>query len=1266
MDSTYPVRQAHMAKTPVQLLSCEADVLLTVSPAQSELLKGLGIRTVLDLGASYVFGTALTIAAASSAPQVTAGDYTDVEPGSRGLTSAELASRPVQVLRAVDDATATALRDAFGIATVRELAAWPPYTAARHIVADAYGTAPSALDQAERPDDLVPVSRRYATERVQYDVLAFDRVLDPPARAVTPDLRDQLWRRLAGMRGLPALSVDDVIQGKGPDLRTVGGVDVGDLVAATLVAQPALGAVLTYRQSWFPHGLALGHLLHSMALAPGESTRIAMVDWTRRVRSSTDEATAQMERVASDVLRNRALSEVTSSVAREAQSGFSESASRAVQQQEATTYGESKTSVETGGLFGAIGASLFGGELGGPKVTSSGRSTALSTSSGWASTKSSSQGERSVSASLMQNVADRTQQAASSSRNRRATTVVETSQQESETLTTRIVTNYNHMHALTVEYFEVVQIYRVVLELADLVPCLFVPMKLVSFDDEVVQRYRGVIAAAGLTPGVRALGLTTPDRLAALAPRRSAPWDSTRLTEVRRALGQEVIDAQTGLIRLPRNGAVLVGVGSSEAAFGEAVEAIDVFHDDGTWARYPVEDRGDASTAWRPRHGVDLRDLRAEDVVAVSLVRRKDNALEQSVEASLCFDVVHPDGSRASSRADVPGLALTTRIDLRKESATPAFSLWPAVAGQDLMEHLQENALHYSSAIWRSLDAATMTTLLATYTLNGKRLIEVIEPIPLTVTGNYLVFRYPGLSDAEQRELRGRLLGSGDTPLEDLVPLPSGGVFAEAVLGRSNSAEKLDITRFWNWQDSPLPILPPDIAPLGAGGKAQNDSPATGRLESPVVTVVTPPTVPDPTGLAPLYQAVANGAMFRDMSGLAQSAALLQAALQAAQAGAAKATDAAGEAQNVAAQQLTEILKIAAQVALAFVSGGAGAAAGAGVAAAAGAGKAGAAKPGLAPTASNAGALINHGQALDQKKAPAPTPSGAPRPAGQTDAQEGGAASGGEGEGGEGGADPPGGAAPTPAASGPSADQALEVSAFETALGEIVTAQSAVPSAVGGLLGGFQNLLLGATRPNPAPGAPWRWTHRWSDKVPGQTYDHAEGYARWITEKLADFDQEALLCNWFPVKLLVEYAAEHELRVRLRAWPADNSTTSDASRAVDRSVELILASHGGAFTSKDQFYNRARATVRTEMLSVLNTGPVAASRIRPGDMIFYPYSERYWHAEVIAQRDGDSLVVESGNTPKDVPRTRRRVLPGVPANAADGKAKRWDFSQFDG
>ena len=73
-------------------------------------------------------------------------------------------------------------------------------------------------------------------------------------------------------------------------------------------------------------------------------------------------------------------------------------------------------------------------------------------------------------------------------------------------------------------------------------------------------------------------------------------------------------------------------------------------------------------------------------------------------------------------------------------------------------------------------------------------------------------------------------LGVGSRSDERLVPIATAGVFAEAVLGRSNSAEKLDITRFWNWQDSPTPLTPPEIAPVATGTRATAEDLTPGQL----------------------------------------------------------------------------------------------------------------------------------------------------------------------------------------------------------------------------------------------------------------------------------------------------------------------------------------------------------------------------------------------------------------------------------------------------
>jgi hypothetical protein len=46
---------------------------------------------------------------------------------------------------------------------------------------------------------------------------------------------------------------------------------------------------------------------------------------------------------------------------------------------------------------------------------------------------------------------------------------------------------------------------------------------------------------------------------------------------------------------------------------------------------------------------------------------------------------------------------------------------------------------------------------------------------------------------------------TGFSPPVSHVTLPTQGVIGEAVLGQCPSAEKIDLTRFWNWGDSPIP-----------------------------------------------------------------------------------------------------------------------------------------------------------------------------------------------------------------------------------------------------------------------------------------------------------------------------------------------------------------------------------------------------------------------------------------------------------------------------
>src|SRR3546814_6162797 len=74
-----------------------------------------------------------------------------------------------------------------------------------------------------------------------------------------------------------------------------------------------------------------------------------------------------------------------------------------------------------------------------------------------------------------------------------------------------------------------------------------------------------------------------------------------------------------------------------------------------------------------------------------------------------------------------------------------------------------------------------------------------MDPHPVGVFGNYVAFRWP----TDDPKFRSTFVKNGraGAPISK-VALPSGGLFAEAVLGQANAAEKIDLTRFWNWKDS--------------------------------------------------------------------------------------------------------------------------------------------------------------------------------------------------------------------------------------------------------------------------------------------------------------------------------------------------------------------------------------------------------------------------------------------------------------------------------
>ena len=241
------LKSAFAALAPDEALRSPASTLLGVSQPAQNALSTIGISTVFDLAASLSFATASKLVTIQNDPTAAEARLNavaaDTVAAPVGVPATELADQPISILRGIGTANAGAISSALDITTVRDLALWPPYAAAKAILNLAYFPEQSADFDIEAPADLLPKSGVYPTERVFFGKLVIDTVTAPGDGA------------------------QPLEQAQPIDLVTALGTPAG-------FGHFATGALLTFSQSWFSQGLALGQLLHSATLAPGESTEL--------------------------------------------------------------------------------------------------------------------------------------------------------------------------------------------------------------------------------------------------------------------------------------------------------------------------------------------------------------------------------------------------------------------------------------------------------------------------------------------------------------------------------------------------------------------------------------------------------------------------------------------------------------------------------------------------------------------------------------------------------------------------------------------------------------------------------------------------------------------------------------------------------------------------------------------------------------------------------------------------------------------------------
>jgi len=750
------------------------------------------------------------------------------------------------------------------------------------------------------PAAVAPDSGAYLLH--QLDVTAVAQLLAAPEGPTVDTLRSAELAAAAR----ETLRLLDVVRGA-PPVRTepdgTHAVDWDDTPTVYDAVTIAIGHVLHFRQVWRADGYSLGDLVHSVPLAPGEKRQIAVLDWERQTTAARSEQLEYEEALSAIAERDRDINEIAGSHLDERTDAGS----------------ESSTWAAGGGIgLGFIGSGfgIFGGAAGGASGADS---------ASWQDSA------RTLAGNSTQQLSDRTSQRASALRDERSTVVQTVAQDEEVTAQTEVIANYNHCHAVTVEYFEVLRHFLVTHELASVSECLFVPLPMGPFDAAKARRWRATLSYylrdRSLLGGFDALdriasnwvGSGYPDqrysqeppeviegelRAQFVIPRPRDDQDGA-FSEVNwRWLApflsispQMLFNLQLSALRQQAQRDIYFRERVAPGIAEQLIRHLRFAYVTRSGAQIPVS--LETTLVSRFAEGVGLYVSLRPAGPLTALPREEISRLR------IWFDgVMLPPDSRVlveSGRGrydtahlrhllfDAPrintDLARTTEIviptpldpDERRDPRADDRRL-----ADRLLRHLNENLEFYHQAIWHGMDAARRYLLLdgmIAPNAGGRSVASVVQNTLIGIVGNCLVLPVtPGIHldptlvpDPETGELVDLVHAYAPDPPDPIrISVPTRGVYAEAVMGACNSCEVIDDTRFWRWEESPDPDNPTPIAPLSLDSRAAPEPSVTPTpLPAPIVNIQASAQLPDPLGLRQALQILGRSDIFRDPTGLA-------------------------------------------------------------------------------------------------------------------------------------------------------------------------------------------------------------------------------------------------------------------------------------------------------------------------------------------------------------------------------------------------------------
>lgn len=645
-----------------------------------------------------------------------------------------------------------------------------------------------------------------------------------------------------------------------------------------------------YKVSWFSLGHSLGEILYSLPLAPGETVRLAVIDWSWDSNTRRDESTALTEDILHQTHRDRTIVETVKAGLKEVQHGSS----------------------FMGGLAGSGGATV-GANLGAVGIGgAAGHAFSLGGST------ATSEGSRDLAAENVQRLNDSFAQASSARRELNSTVVIQARQQEKESIQTRTFSNYNHSHTLTILYYEVLRHFRVTVQWVRRRRAVLVslPMTLPTILNAQVLSLRRYL----LEPFVR-------DKR--LQPAFDA-LDRLRLGEAKlsRAIDKWGTSTQTVDLGMKIFVKLIAQFTTTDDDTSEPV-FVSLVLEDGRTYEFQCDDAGGEGTSSEYEKALPVAVLWKE-IRGIEVKLKDINTGGDWQETNILITMVTPDGERVNILADgatrtldddggstgvlmsrKPPPATTSTIGDKPRRAD-FVAVEDDLATQTLIAHVEAHRAYYNAVAMLGADSTTIATIFEKVNSwgPGGTMADHVDPAPLDVFGSYAAFALVNQgssvddsvvvdiaaaldgSDPDRRQwAQERLVAMSDgdrlsvlerLPLasarsERLNTLPTRGVFAEGKLGHCSISEEIDNTRFWKWDEHPIPIEAPEIGPVTPITPApQQTVTSPTAFPQSLVNIVNPSSAPDPQGLTAALALLGTSNIFRDMSGRAEVADLLK------------------------------------------------------------------------------------------------------------------------------------------------------------------------------------------------------------------------------------------------------------------------------------------------------------------------------------------------------------------------------------------------------